>query len=149
MFLGATASVGDIQRLREHAKQKQATTFTINGRSVALNAFYNALQAHGGALDVVRLAVRPGDGASPCHDRCCMCCNSLRISGQPIFCCVQTFKAPHGASDPLRNVAKLLGIDCKKTSWRRRLTSLWHKELKQFVQHLDDACLQEATVHAC
>lgn len=59
LFLGATVCIGDMQRLRETPDKKNPTSkFKINGQSFELHAFYNALQANGGAVDAVRHAAR-------------------------------------------------------------------------------------------
>jgi hypothetical protein len=58
LFLGATVCVGDMQRLREKAKKKRPhRTLTINAQTFE-HAFYNALQASGGAVDAVRIATQ-------------------------------------------------------------------------------------------
>jgi hypothetical protein len=55
LFLGATVSIGDMQRLRETPeKMRPISRFTIHGQSFELHVFYNALQANGGAVDAVR-----------------------------------------------------------------------------------------------
>jgi hypothetical protein len=140
LFLGATASIGDMQRVREAAKQKQATSFTINSQGVALNAFYNALQACGGAVNAVRHAARPWVEVMSLQDSSCLQrCNPTSMHEQPALV-MQTFAVPHGAADPLRKVADLLGVECK-TTWRTRLTTLWTRDLRQFVQFPGEVCL--------
>ena len=62
---------------------------------------------------------------------------------------VQTFEASYGASDPLRKVAQLLGVDSKKPMWRQRMIALWNRDLKQFVQHAGEPSLQVSAMHAC
>lgn len=55
LYLGATVSVGDMQRLREAAQMKQKSgKFRVMGRDIHIHALYNSLQAHGGAYDAVR-----------------------------------------------------------------------------------------------
>jgi hypothetical protein len=132
--LGATASVGNMQKVRDAAKPKQATSFKVFGQSAALNAFYNALQVSGGATDAVRHAARP-----QVVQFVRLCRNGIPIFLSAQFCFMQTFAAPHGASDPLRKVATLLGVDMLKPTWRGRLSNLWIKELRQHVQHPGEA----------
>jgi hypothetical protein len=84
-FLGPTVSEGDMQHLREAAKVKNtAGKFKINGQQVQMHAFYNALQANGGAVQAVRLAIRLMAVAIKLSN---MCLLSKAASQKPVFSC--------------------------------------------------------------
>jgi hypothetical protein len=127
-FLGPTVSEGDMQHLREAAKVKNtAGKFKINGQQVQMHAFYNALQANGGAVQAVRPAIRLMAVAIKLSNICLL----SKAASQKTTLLVQTFDR-QSQSDPLHKVAQILGIRTVGT-WRYRMRQLWKQQLTPFM----------------